>query len=270
MPSQHYTEEDRRRAEDAMQREEDALAHHHHMQGGAPKFTTHIDPKYTGTLEMLNRDQTSCDATGSRKACDPEFPADLDLPQVQPIPNPTLEKDYGWYLNNVKQKEDVTDYYISEVDKAMTKPYRLPPGNPMKRFTWGYTGWLPYTTEHVGYTRQDLSAVCLREMDDRMAEVDRFRCSPARTYPEKPRLQDSLERVLHGVPGYTGYKEGTNYRYGYTHAQEMKEVTEGRHPWLGRACIDYMNSTLKPQSIEVKEQIENQCQYPGVCNNIQS
>ncbi len=100
---------------------------------------------------MLNRDQVTCDKKG--KPCHPGTPEGLTLEPVKAIPNPTSAPDYGHFLNNVKSRDDINDYYIPEVNKAQTKPYRLPPGDPLKRFPYGYTGWLPFTTEHVGYTR---------------------------------------------------------------------------------------------------------------------
>jgi hypothetical protein len=188
---------------------------------------------------MLNREETSRDVNGGLSRWG--RPEGLDLEPVQQIPNSILTNDNGHSLNNIKDDEEIGDYYVQEVGKAQTKPYRLPPGDRLKCFPFGYTAWLPFTTEHVGYTRGDLSKVCLRQLDEHMAAVDHFRTSPARTHPPLEILAQSSDRVLNGVPGYTGYKEGTHYRYGYTHGQEMKDPIQKRHPWLTHKSIDSMN-----------------------------
>lgn len=48
MPSMYYTEMDRAAAERKETMDRRTLELHEHTQGGVPKYSAHVDPKYTG------------------------------------------------------------------------------------------------------------------------------------------------------------------------------------------------------------------------------
>ncbi|XP_055337407.1 uncharacterized protein LOC129587608 isoform X2 [Paramacrobiotus metropolitanus] len=268
MPSIYDADIQRQVAEEQTRKDDLVLEHHEHAQGGQPKLTTHIDPKYSGyfpyqqhrfaqrnpvreregALQILKEKDQTCVNHPNPFFCRNEMPIDLELKSPVPIKNPTMDDDYGAYLNNVRSLDDIGDFYVPEVEKALSKPYRLPPGHALKRFPYGYTGWLPFTTEFVGLTRGELSKVCLEENDRCRHDADVFRTSSARmpsiAKSFAPEADDDLNRIVHGIPGYTGYKEGTRYRYGYTHAREMKEVVMQRHPRLSRDRMSSITDTL--------------------------